>query len=282
MKNRISRKNIYNQATSRKTQFNSFFAVMLAPVLLAFLWVTITPVYWLLKEDHSFLDSTSKPDKVSHSPVNLDPQTSTESRQQYNDLSIEKVYWENKLLLCKDDSISLSIDLVDSLILLEIQGVILRTCKIERYELNWSLKYFREHPKFLSWLGTPFILQDDSASITKVPVKVIHAPKNPIDAAKLLQKILPKNDPFVEIDLEFNRNLRFHIQQGDTLDSPDHPEKGIYYSDILAGNKFETLRSSVKEYYPSRMYQINVVLSREDARAIYRALPNDARLALRM
>ncbi|UCF64959.1 MAG: hypothetical protein JSW33_03760 [bacterium] len=282
MKNRISRKNIYNQDTGRKSQFTAFFTVMLVPVLLAFLWVTITPVYWLFTEDHTFLDSNSTPDKILHTPVNSDSSASAENQQQYNDLLIEKVYWENKLLLCKNDSISLSIDLVDSLILLEIQGVIVRTCKIERYELNWSLRYFREHPKFLSWLGTPFILQEDSASITKVPVKVIHAPKNPIDAAQLLQKILPKDDPFVEFELEFNRNLRFHFQQNDTLDSPDHPENKIYYSDILSGNKFQTLASSVKEYFPSQMYQINIVLPRNDARAIYRALPSDARLALRM
>jgi len=282
MKNRISRKNIYSQDAAPKTQIHGFFAIMLIPVLAAFLWVTLTPLYWLLQEDYSYPESPSESNRMAHSSKAKTLQLSPADQKLYKNLLIENAYWENKLLLCKDDSVSLSIDLVDSLINLEIQGVMLRKCKIKSYEINWSLKYFREHPKFLSWLGLPFILQNDSASITKVPVKVIHAPKNPIDAAQLLAKILPKDDPFIEFELEFNRNLRFHFQQGDSLSVPDPAETPIYYSDILSGNKFESLASSVKEYYPSRNYQINIVLSREDARAIYRALPSAAKLALRL
>ena len=67
-----------------------------------------------------------------------------------------------------------------------------------------------------------------------------------------------------------------------SLELLDKVERNIYYSDILSGNKLTSLPASMKEYFPSRDYQIDIILSREDARAIYRALPRDAQLALRM
>lgn len=282
MKNRISRKHIYHQSRTQRKQLRRFFLIMITPALLSLLWVSITPVYWVFTKDYEFLESDAASGNLATSKIEAEKSAVLNDNREISDLFIEKTYWENKLRLGKEDSISLSIDLVDSLIFLEIQGIVLRECKIQKYGLSWSLKYFRQHPNFLSWLKTPFVLQGDSASITKVPIKVIHAPKNPIDAAKLLAKILPQEDPDVEFMLKFDRNLKFHFRQADSLELLDKVERNIYYSDILSGNKLTSLPASMKEYFPSHDYQIDIILSREDAMAIYRALPQDAQLALRM
>ena len=259
-----------------------FFLIMIIPAFLTSLWVTITPIYWILTKDYTFLGQDPASKNLTALKMDQGKKTAFTNKDETSDLFIEKAYWENKLRLSKDDSISLSIDLVDSLVFLEMQGVIIRKCKIQNYDLNWSLKYYRQHPNFLSWLKTPFVLQGDSASITKIPIKVIHAPKNPIDAAQLLAKILPHEDPKVEFRLKFDRNLQFQFSQADSIEMLDKAETKVYYSDIMSGNKLTSIPVSMKEYFPSRDYQIDIILSREDAKAIYRALPNNAQLALRM
>jgi len=282
MKNRISRKHLHHRTKTHRKQMRRFFLIMIIPAFLTFLWVTITPIYWILAKDYAFLEQDSASKNLSTLRTEQGKRSGFTGEDETSNLFIEKVYWENKLRLSNDDSISLSIDLVDSLVFLEMKGIILRKCKIQNYDLNWSLKYYRQHPNFLSWLKTPFILQGDSASITKIPIKVIHAPKNPIDAAKLLAKILPHEDPKVEFRLKFDRNLQFQFRQADSLELLDNAETNIYFSDIMSGNKFTSIPTSMKEYFPSRDYQIDIILSRDDAKAIYRALPEYAQLALRM
>jgi len=282
MKNRISRKDIHIRAKTHRKHIRLFFIIMIIPAFLTLLWVTINPIYWIVSKEYAFLENDSASKILPVLITDYGKSSTLADEDEISNLLVEKVYWENKLRLSKEDSICLSIDLVDSLISLEMQGVILRKCKIQKYDINWSLKYFRQHPNFLSWIKTPFILRSDTASITKVPVKVIHAPKNAIEAAQLLAKILPHEDPGVEFNLKFDRNLHFQFRQADSLNLLENNKTNIYYSDILSGKKLSSLPASIKEYFPSRGYQIDIILSRDDAKAIYRALPKDARLALRM
>jgi hypothetical protein len=282
MKNRISRKHLHHQSETHRKMMRRFILIMFIPAFLTFLWVTMTPLYWIVTKDYTFLEQGPASQNDNMIKAQLHQNNPISNKGETNTLFIEKAYWENKLRLSKDDSISLSIDLVDSLVFLEMKGVVLRECKILYYDLNWSLKYFKQHPNFLSWLKNPFILQEDSASITKVPIKVIYAPESPIDAAQLLQKILPQEDPKVEFTLQFNRNLQFQIRQADSLDLLDNRETNIYYSDIMPSNNLTSIPVKMREYFPSRDYQIDILLSRADARAIYRAIPQNAQMALRM
>ena len=75
---------------------------------------------------------------------------------------------------------------------------------------------------------------------------------------------------------------RLQFRQADSLEMLDNAGTNVYYSDILSGNKLTSLPASMKEYFPSQDYQINIILSHEDAKAIYRALPDNMQLALRM
>jgi hypothetical protein len=282
MKNRISRRHLHSQAKTNQKRMRRFFAIMIMPAFLTLLWVTINPIYWILAKDFDLFENNTASKNLAVIIPDHGEGMVFNDKDKSSNLFIEKAYWKNKVRLAKEDSIALSIDLIDSLIFIEMQGVVLRKCKIQKYDLNWSLKYFKQHPNFLSWLKTSFILQGDSASITKVPIKVIHAPESPIDAAKLLAKILPQEEPKVKFWLKFDRNLQFQFRQADSLDLLENRETNVYYSDILSGNKLTSLPTSMKEYFPSREYQIDIILSHEDAKAIYRALPRQAQLALRM
>lgn len=199
----------------------------------------------------------------------------------YSRLKIDELFWKNRVQLAKDDSIYLSIDLPDSLLTLELNGVPLRQCKIEEYKITPLYSQLKFQPQFLEWLNDPFILVDESATISKVPIKEVIAPKDTIEAMKMLSKKVEIEKEDVQFILVFDRDLILEVKQTEPPTLMGRFEMVLFriLKNITAFFKdfysLMTLKSSSQDFW------IKIKISQNDAKAIYRALPKEARVVLR-
>jgi len=199
----------------------------------------------------------------------------------YFRLKIDELFWKNRVELAKGDSMYLSINLPDSLLILELNGVPLRQCKIEEYKITPLYSQLKFQPQFLEWLNDPFILGDESATISKVPIKEVIAPKDTIEAMKQLSKEIEIEKEDVQFILGFDRDLILEIKQTEPPTLMGRFEMVLFrvLKNITAFFKdfysLMTLKSSSQDFW------IKIKISQNDAKAIYRALPKEARVILR-
>lgn len=193
----------------------------------------------------------------------------------------EKAFQQNKLSLAEKDSIYMVLDLQDSLVILEIKGVTVKKTKIMDMEVSNRFALI-PHENLLPWISEPFTLTHDLSTIPKSPIVVKQAPKDTIEAAKESSKPRPPDSTGVFYTFYFNRNLLIEVEQSNP------PE-----ADVM--EKVKAYRSTKRKEYNQSVIQmlknpeqtdqpmtIRLVLSDVDARAIFRAVPTNTRLILKL
>ena len=199
----------------------------------------------------------------------------------YFRLKIDELFWKNRVELAKGDSMYLSFNLPDSLLILELNGVPLRECKIEEYKITPLYSQLKFQPQFLEWLNDPFTLVDESATISKVPIKEVIAPKDTMEAMKQLSKEIEIEKEDVQFILGFDRDLILEVKQTEPPTFMGRFEMVLFriLKNITAFFKdffsLMSLKSSSQDFW------IRIKISQNDAKAIYRALPREARVVLR-
>ncbi|MDZ7362543.1 MAG: hypothetical protein ONB46_17745 [candidate division KSB1 bacterium] len=197
-------------------------------------------------------------------------------------LEIDQAFFQARLLLSKNDSIGLVVDLIDSVAALEIKGVPIRRCKILRYRSAGLTRRLRNQGRLHQWLSTPFVLQKELATLPKSPIRIKEAPKDTIEANESKGEDLPIEHRDAEFTLQFDRNLNLVVEQAQTPSFSGRWRK-IWYA---LRRSFGTTRDAVVALAHLRLPQhrmwIEIEISREDAKAIYRALPHRAEMALRL
>jgi len=178
-------------------------------------------------------------------------------------LNIERLFWENRIKMAQDKSIDLALDLIDSMVTLEIKGVRIRPCKISDYLISGNLLDLKQEPELLTWLENPFILQNQWADIPKEPIKIRYITSDDTMPDNYFE-LLKENIEDINIVLHYNRNLILHICQ----------EINHVVSDSLIQN------NSQGELLGSG-YRITLSVNINDAKAIYRALSSGSELILR-
>ena len=249
-----------------KKSIITFFASQIAIVVVIFILFDLIPV----TREYSTIS-----DKVSERGVNTTAQLSKEQSNLIDMVRINEhheSYLRNALKLSKIDSISLLIDLRDSLAILSLKGVSIFESKISKIQINKGLKKL---PDFLrdSLYSGPLQVMEDLSSIEKFPIVVKKPAKdtsevNKTEAAPTIPK---QNDVFVL--MAFDNNMIIEIDQQENK---------------LAGSRFEYmnykrqhmnwfLSRNIKSLFGSGqwgyIYQLKIEIPREDAGSIYRALP---------
>jgi len=197
----------------------------------------------------------------SSSTNNLIVETNDSLHQKLIDLEMEELFWKNRVSMSRDVSIDLVIDLVDSIMSLEIKGVPVRKTKISAYQISNSILYLKWYTAYKSWLASPFHLKQDSiTTIPKEPVFIKDLSTTPLEAFDDWTYFTRlENERSIHYLLEFDRGLMIWIdQENDSVavhDSLSRPE--------LLG------------------HWIKMVIPAPDAKAIYRALNTSSALALR-
>jgi len=197
-------------------------------------------------------------------------------------LEIDHAFFQARQQLIKSGAISLAVDLIDSVAHLEVRGVPVRRCKILRYRSSGLAKRLRTQGRLHQWLSTPFILQEELATLPKAPIHIKEAPKDTIEANESKGEELAIEHRDAEFTLHFDRNLTLAVEQAQPPSFSGRWRVFWYALRRNFGAARDAIAALARLQWPQHRLWIEIELSREDAKAIYRALPPQAGLALRL
>lgn len=190
----------------------------------------------------------------------------------YMDLYKEKLWLETRHQIARTDEISLSVNLKDSLLQLELKGVVIKASKLFCFEADQF--FYQLSPGAYYHLFATQAQVDTSVStiarehfmIKKAPKDTFTVETDPItlDSAKV---------EAVHWKIKLNNGIVFKIEGTDQTASPDWwIGKKFWVVHNLKETKHNLVQTTcfkVPEYHP----EIRLVISEADAKAIYRALP---------
>ncbi len=193
----------------------------------------------------------------------------------------KEILLRSRLTLATEDSTYLVLDLINNKAILELKGIPLHECRILRADISNSIKLYPADA-LLNWLAEPFVLRNVEATIPKISFVEKIAPKDTLEANKMVTE--PKEaklgDVFVVMD--FDRNLRLVMSQSEQPDLDglklisDLRRK---YSKLEISRSLKALTKFNRE--PVKP-QIEIVIPKSDATILYKALPLNPRMILRM
>ena len=245
------------------------FVIIFCVILLAF-----TSVYTFLSigavRDRMQLAKTQAEGSVAVNPSLID-------------VMKEKAWVESRLKMADGDSIGMSIDLGQHLIQLELKGVVVMKSKIRDYSTSGFFKRMDGNVYF-NMFGSPLIIQRFVSSIEKNPLKVILAPSSAdqVTSAAAPKDSLPKENVFWTVILD--RDIELNIQGIDSISESQSKYKlgkGFEFRRDLK-NIVNSFRHVVKFKKPTYTPEILISIPENEAKAILRALPANARVTIRI
>jgi hypothetical protein len=196
----------------------------------------------------------------------------------YLSLLKEKSFLQSKVAMAESDSIYLTIDMPDSTVNLEINGVVVHKADIKKMKVSRLLTAKNDYV-ILSMLSNPFTISKNMASIEKEPLMIRMAPK---DTSEFKPDIIPDTADYEPVNyiMEMDNGTRLFIYQEGKLRPGDGIRLFIFdlqYRLIKAGNTFfRVVTFRVPDYQPF----IKLRIPRTDAKIIYRALPEHGQIAV--
>lgn len=171
-------------------------------------------------------------------------------------------FYRHKLSLAGKDSISLTIDLQDSSLTLSLLGVQLKKCKVLSCQISNSIRKIDQ----TAWLDSGFQIMDEQSSIVKHPVVYRKAPKDTVEAKGLAEQEaneVPEDDVYFAFFL--NKQLMI------VVDQYEEPVKNNH-----KGNNNRLIRNNPDHHF------IRLSLNKNDAKSIYRSMPAQGSILIRM
>ncbi len=213
---------------------------------------------------------TSDPDKEQ-------PDTRLFTDSTYLHLLKERGFLQSGTAMAATDSVCLSLIIPDSMINLEISGVVVHSVKTGNIRAGRMLIKGNDYV-ISSLLSEPLNIVKDYATIPKEPIMVRIAPK---DTSEYQPDILPdtSNTKPVNFILKTDKGINIYIFQ-------EEPAKGnrfkIFFFNLsdrmryFARSLARIVRFKVPEYHPA----IRIRIPRADAKIIYRALPDKGQITV--
>jgi cell division protein FtsB len=190
----------------------------------------------------------------------------------------EEAFLKSKVALLANDSIYLVIDLKDSLLSIEIQGVAMHRVKIVRMSKSGIFNGM-EGTALVNQFSSPFKIDSMFATIPKDPYILKIAPEDTIQAQKNVS--IPdtvRAEPVI-FSTYLNRGILLQISQSEE----DKSRSSLKY---LMKKRFERtmkfVKSAINFKVPEYQPFITIEIPSKDARAIYRALPRNGFIAIRL
>ena len=196
----------------------------------------------------------------------------------YIDLIRRKAYLSAQSKMAESDSIGLLINMRDSLIQLMIKGVVVRTVKMDDFDVSPFFQRANQEAIY-SMLSTPLIVTGMSATFAKEPINIKIAPK---DTTEVTTSIKPDTTDFesVYFNLETNRNINlFFEQQEDTVKTDRRTRFMFDLKDRLQEAKVTMKAVSRFETPPYTPY-IKIRMPKAEAKIVYRAIPRECMVVL--
>ena len=195
-------------------------------------------------------------------------------------LYADYIFKQSLLQLSSEDSIHLAINFAESKANLYIKGVPIFTSEI--IIKNDEPLMRKLNAVTYAWIfESPLLIKEISTTIIKEPIVELQAPKTPEEAAQnvYLPDTLIQNPAFLALYLENGLRLRF--VQADNQTWPDYFTGIKFYFQILKGDCKAFLKALLT--FQPYVYQPEwvIALPKDHIRAIYRALPKQAHVALK-
>lgn len=217
-------------------------------------------------------------EKMANSEI---PENSLLSDSAFISLQRQISFTKSRLALTKANPIGLSIYLNDSIATLEVNGVTVHTTDILDFSFSRSLSAI--NPYLLAQeLSSPLKIVSSEATIEKEPIIIKTAPKDTTEAATLATVPDTATNVPVFFKLTFQNGFRMLVLQEDPLQRTFWREQLIFLINQSIPQIRRNLKSILKFQIPSYSPEIRVVLSGAEARTIYRAIPEDGLVSLRL
>ena len=248
----------------------SHFIKILLTIILLLICVSISYYYTIYKPDKKI---PADAQKLTRDPIK-------ELNQKMIDLDIQKNFWNNKIKLADQEQYNLFINLSDSLISLEMNGITAHRAQILNFTLSDSIRSQRQSQDIIRLLSEPLEILDQWASIPKEPIRVkdITGYKwNPDSLSFVPDQI---DTEFVFIVFKCSKNISIMISQRAIIGNMP-----LYIiSDPLTRFEFIMKNQDKMEELPfAQLLQnnwIGIEIPRSDAIALFRALMDKSLLVL--
>jgi hypothetical protein len=193
----------------------------------------------------------------------------------------EKIWLESKLAMARTNTIGLIVDLQDSILDIEINGIRLHSAQINKYKVSRTFGRI-DNKTFIGLFSKPMTTVSNSGTFVKEPIVVKKAPKDTIEAAQ--QVTAPdsiKTGPaFVALTLDYNIRLSLYQENKRSVWAM------LYGFIFRSGMRFKqaglTVRDAATLRIPDYRPEIRVFIPKKDLITIYRALPVDTRVVIKL
>ena len=191
----------------------------------------------------------------------------------------QKAYLQSRIIMEGTDSIGLIINLRDSIVALEIEGITIHTARISGFRID---RFFLalENSTYAAIFSQPLMVEHHKGSFVKEPVYIQKAPRDTAEALNsvFVPDTLQNITEYVTFSLD--HGLRLFLEEDEKGSFGKQYRKSCHYIAIRgrqAGkNIWSVLQLKVPGYEPS----ISISLPGKDIISIYRALPEKALVAI--
>lgn len=187
-----------------------------------------------------------------------------------------------RLKMAESDSIGLTLNLNDSLVQLELKGVILRGVKFSKFRYD---RFFNSiHPAAYEVLfSQPVTIRKIEGASEKEPITYKKAPKDTIEASQAAEITIDSlRTEFIEWHMLLTNNILVSVVQSDSEKGKWNRENLRYrfrrYFSDLKKNTSRVFRLKKLEYFP----EITIYIPAGEAKSFYRALPEKGEVCLRL
>lgn len=196
------------------------------------------------------------------------------------ELLTEKAYYNALLETSKSDSLSLCLNVPDSTVSLLIKGVVVHTAKLESMRISPLFKAV--NPTLLhNALMQPFKVSKQASTIPKMPLMVKIAPR---DTSEYTPDVVPDTtdlDP-VNFILDLKPNVLLYFYEANPTQSSDGLSQFKFDLKERTWTLTQDIKRIAKLQIPVYKPYIRVRLNKKDAKIIYRALPNQALVVIKL
>jgi hypothetical protein len=196
------------------------------------------------------------------------------------DLRKEESFLRSRLKMAGGDSIGLTLDMDDSLLMLELEGVVIHQAKVHDIKKSPVFEHM-DRSAFIRLFGTPFRVDSCRATIVKEPIVVQKAPADSIEAAKqmTIRDTIPP--PPASYQLYLDKDILLIIIQSDAIDKKNEIYRRFVKTNLhrrVGSILHDLIRFQVPDYRP----WIMVFVKQDDAITTYRAIPYHSLVTIRI
>lgn len=192
-----------------------------------------------------------------------------------------KTFLQARMAMSATDSIGLTLNMKDSLVQLEMKGVVLRQVRFDKVEMSRFFRGF--HPAaYQHHFSKPFTISEIEGSIIKDPVTIRKVPKDTIEASQVKMEIDTSRIDFVEWHLLLDSAIMVSIIQSDeyvgNIPLPVFKYRIRRHVQTLLSTNREVVRFRKPAIFP----EITIFIPSNEAKSFFRALPPRGQVVLKL